>query len=62
MKVEINTSAKNVESANAILGQAIKELSRNKDWRESLGFDAKDIQNAKMFRKKLLKGFLNKDN
>lgn len=60
MELKFNTSVKNIEAANCVLGQAIKELTRNKEWRESLGLTASDITNAKKFNKKFINAHLKK--
>ena len=57
MKVEINTSVKAVESANCILGQAIKILLDSPEQRENLGLSLTNVKDAHKFRKSLLKGF-----
>lgn len=58
MKIELSTSAKAVECANAILAQAIKALTESREIREKMSFSPTDLQNADKFRKSLVKAFL----
>jgi hypothetical protein len=60
MKIEIETSAKAVECANCILGQAIKAIEDNPKILEVLSLSNTDVKNAIAFRKSLLKSFLKK--
>jgi hypothetical protein len=57
MWIEIETSPKNVECANVILAQAIKELEKDPNF---VGFEMKphEIEAAAKFRRSLLKAFL----
>ena len=56
MKLEITTSPKNVEMANYILAQAIKQLLERGP--ELLDITPADVEKAVAFRKSLLKAFL----
>ena len=55
MKLEITTSAKNIEAANMILADVIRDL---KEEGSSHGYTDKDLNNAEAFRESLLKAFL----
>lgn len=59
MKIEIKTSAKAIECANAILGQGIKALEERPDLMKQMNFSFTDLKNASAFRKSLIKSFLN---
>jgi hypothetical protein len=58
MKITLNTSPKNVEMANYILSQAIKQLDGHP---EKLGISGRDVESAEKFRRSLLKAFLHPD-
>jgi hypothetical protein len=58
MKIQVNTTAKAVESVNCILGQAINQLMERGDIAKALGLTAKDVVLAEQFRQRLLKSYL----
>lgn len=58
MKIQINTSAKNVEVANYLLGQAVGSLRLNPSKMRDMKLTPKDLDKAEAFRKSLIKGFV----
>ena len=58
MKIEINTSARNVEIANFLLAEAIKSCSTNPKYMDYVKINQKDLIAAEKFRKSLIKGFI----
>lgn len=56
--IEIETTDKEVECANAILAQAIISLENNPSIMKEFGYSRTTIANAIKFREKLLKSFL----
>lgn len=61
MKIEITTSANNVEAANLFLSKAIETYEEFKDDPQMLGcvgVTKQDIEAAESFSKSLLKAFL----
>jgi hypothetical protein len=60
MKIQITTSAKNVEMANFILAQAYKAAVENPVFLKEFNVTAKELGKAETFRRSLLKGFLKK--
>lgn len=57
MKIQINTSAKNVEVANYLLDQAVGSLRLNPSKMRDMK-TPKDLDKAEAFRKSLIKGFV----
>lgn len=58
MKLEITTSAKNVEMANFLLSEAIDAAKYNSQFLEGHNLTIKDLEKAEKFRKALLRSFL----
>lgn len=61
MKIEITTTKRNAEVINCILGQALTELAKKQDLRNSLHITIKDIDAAHKFRRRWLSKLLNKN-
>lgn len=58
MKIEIKTSAKNVEVANYILDQAVGSLRLNPAKMYDMKLTVSDLNKAEQFRKSLIKSFI----
>jgi hypothetical protein len=59
MKITIETSAKNVEMANFLLGQAYSAAIQNKEFLKAFNVTEKDLEKAEKFRRSLLNAFTN---
>ena len=59
MKVEIKTSAKNVEMANHLLALAIDSFKKHPENYKRFGLNKNNIKSADQFRKALINGFTN---
>jgi len=58
MKIEIETSIKNIEAANCLLGLAIQAFKESPANMKRLNISKTNVKDAEQFRKSLLKAFI----
>lgn len=60
MEIKIITTGKKIELANYILAQAINALKENPNTRDAFKLTEKELNEAEIFRKQMIKSYLKK--
>ena len=61
VKIEIEVTDKEFETANFILNSAIKSLESSQETRNRFGVSLDDLNKAEVFRKKVIDSFVDND-